>query len=199
MLFIINRRVSCGIIRNAAVSNRRMSASPGSGIPIDFRPAAFPPPRNACRTHTRESGRRLAFRSSRLPIDANHPVCSRIESEGSQPKIKVGEVGQLLAVKVPALHHEGATATLLSQTELIAMASTRRVATVASPLGASTILLAAVIKPAGTRFSTSAPPSAKIPIFAFILDGCDRTDFKDFSRSSGSRSDCNRFTDLHHA
>jgi hypothetical protein len=64
-----------------------------------------------------------------------------------------------------------------SDMELIAIASTNFVATVARPSGASTILLAAVIKPTGTRFSTNAAPSPKIPIFASPLDDFARDRF----------------------
>jgi hypothetical protein len=66
--------------------------------------------------------------------------------------------------------------------ELIAIASTSLVATSARPSGASTILLAAVIRPVGRRFPTNAAPSPKIPIFAFFFDGFDRDCFKSVSR-----------------
>jgi len=36
------------------------------------------------------------------------------------------------------------------------------------------------IKPVGTKFSTNAAPSPKIPIFAFFFDGFDRDCFKSF-------------------
>jgi len=64
---------------------------------------------------------------------------------------------------------------------LIAIASTNRVATFARPSGASASLLAAVIKPVGTRFSTRAAPSPKIPILAFFFDGFDLDRFKSFT------------------
>jgi hypothetical protein len=62
---------------------------------------------------------------------------------------------------------------IFSEIELIAIASTNLVATLAKLCGASAILLAAAIRPVGTRFGTKAAPSPKIPMFAFFFDGFD--------------------------
>jgi len=85
---------------------------------------------------------------------------------------------------------------IFSETELIAIASTNFVATSARPSGASTILLAAVINPAGTRLSTNAAPSPKIPMFAFFFDGFDLDRFNFFVVE---RSDIDRFSDVYYA
>src|SRR6267378_7744358 len=85
---------------------------------------------------------------------------------------------------------------IFSETELIAIASTNFVATSARPSGASTILLAAVINPAGTRLSTNAAPSPKIPMFAFFLDGFD---LDRFNLLLWNAQTVNRFSDVHYA
>jgi hypothetical protein len=69
-----------------------------------------------------------------------------------------------------------------SEIELIAIASTSLVATLANPLG--------------TRFSIKELPFPKIPIFTFSFDGSDLDNFRPFVVES---SDCDRFTDVHYA
>jgi hypothetical protein len=84
---------------------------------------------------------------------------------------------------------------IFSETELIAIASTNFVATSARPSGASTILLAAVINPAGTKLSTNAALSPKIPMFAFFFDGFDLDRFNLFIVE---RSGSVRFSAVHY-
>jgi len=65
--------------------------------------------------------------------------------------------------------------------ELIAIASTNLVATVAArSRGASTNLLATVTKPVGTKFSTKAVPFSKRPILPFPFDDFALDRFKSF-------------------
>src|SRR5437660_4056994 len=76
-----------------------------------------------------------------------------------------------------------------SEVELIAIASTSRVATVAArSRGVSTNLLAAVTRAFGTRFSTKAVPFSKRPILPLPFDDFNLDTFKSFSQRVRLRS-----------